>query len=78
MRSAQCTAVSAVHAARLPQASLLAMLEAHPREASRLMATLARCIAERLRATGQQLQAYDQLVASLQAEVDRLRAAARG
>ena len=75
-RSAQCTAVSQVHAARLSQAALLGMLEAHPREASKLMTALARCIAERLRATGQQLQAYDQLVASLQAEVDRLRAAA--
>ena len=77
-RSAQCTAVSPVHAARLSQPSLLAMLEAHPREASKLMTALARCIAERLRATGQQLQAYDQLAASLQVEVDRLRAAARG
>lgn len=76
-RSAQCTAVSPVHTARLSQASLQAMLDAHPREASKLMAALARCIAERLRATGQQLQAYDQLAAGLQAEVDRLRAASR-
>ena len=77
-RSAQCTAVSPVHAAGLSQASLQTLLEAHPREASKLMAALARCIAERLRATGKQLQAYDQLAASLQAEVDRLRAASRG
>ena len=76
-RSAQCTAVSPVHCARLSQQALQTLLEAHPREASRLMAALSRCIAERLRAMGQQLQAYDQLVASLQAEVDRLRAATR-
>ncbi|MEO6409624.1 MAG: cyclic nucleotide-binding domain-containing protein [Burkholderiaceae bacterium] len=76
-RSAQCTAISPVHAARLSQKSLQAMLDAHPREASKLMAALARCIAERLRATGQQLQAYDHLAGSLQAEVDQLRAAAR-
>ncbi len=74
-RSAQCTALSPVHAARLSRASLLDLLDSHPREASKLMATLARCIAERLRAMGQQLQAYDQLAVGLQAEVERLRAA---
>jgi hypothetical protein len=41
------------------------------------MIALSQRITERLRGMGQQLQVYAQLTASLQAEVDRLRAAAR-
>lgn len=76
-RSAQCTALSPVRAAGLTRASLQAMLDQHPRVAAKLMIALSQRITERLRGMGQQLQVYGQLTASLQAEVDRLRAAQR-
>ena len=74
-RSAQCTALSPVRAAGLTRKSLESMLDTHPRVAAKLMIGLSQRITERLRAMGQQLQVYGQLTASLQAEVDRLRAA---
>jgi CRP-like cAMP-binding protein len=76
-RSAQCTALSPVRAAGLSRASLQAMLDQQPRVAAKLMIALSQRITERLRGMGQQLQVYAQLTASLQAEVDRLRAAPR-
>lgn len=76
-RSAQCTALSPVRAAGLTRVSLQAMLDQQPRVAAKLMIALSQRITERLRGMGQQLQVYAQLTASLQAEVDRLRAARR-
>lgn len=76
-RSAQCTALSPVRAAGLTRVSLQAMLDQQPRVAAKLMIALSQRITERLRGMGQQLQVYAQLTASLQAEVDRLRAAPR-
>jgi len=76
-RSAQCTALSPVRAAGLTRVSLQAMLDQQPRVAAKLMIVLSQRITERLRGMGQQLQVYAQLTASLQAEVDRLRAAPR-
>ena len=76
-RSAQCTALSPVRAAGLTRAALQAMLDQQPRVAAKLMIALSQRITERLRGMGQQLQVYAQLTASLQAEVDRLRAAQR-
>lgn len=76
-RSAQVSALSPVRAAGLTRASLQALLDNHPRVAAKLMIALAQRITERLRGMGQQLQIYGELTASLQAEVDRLRAAPR-
>lgn len=76
-RSAQCTALSPVRAAGLTRSALQGMLDQQPRVAAKLMIALSQRITERLRGMGQQLQVYAQLTASLQAEVDRLRAAAR-
>jgi CRP/FNR family transcriptional regulator, cyclic AMP receptor protein len=76
-RSAQCTALSPVRAGGLSRRALEQMLETQPRIAAKLMTALSQRIAERLRAMGQQLQMYGQLTESLQAEVDRLRAARR-
>ena len=76
-RSAQCTALSPVRSAGLTRVSLQAMLDQQPRVAAKLMIVLSQRITERLRGMGQQLQVYAQLTASLQAEVDRLRAAQR-
>ncbi|MFT3820185.1 MAG: cyclic nucleotide-binding domain-containing protein [Rubrivivax sp.] len=74
-RSAQCTALSPVRAGGLSRRALETMLDTHPRAAAKLMIALSRHISERLRAMGQQLQVYGQLTASLQGELDRLRAA---
>jgi CRP-like cAMP-binding protein len=76
-RSAQCTALSPVRAAGLTRSALQAMLDQQPRVAAKLMIALSQRITERLRGMGQQLQVYADLAASLQAEVDRLRAAPR-
>ena len=76
-RSAQCTALSPVRAAGLSRQALQTLLDAHPRVAAKLMIALSQRIAERLRGMGQQLQVYADLTASLQAELDRLRAAGR-
>lgn len=76
-RSAQCTALSPVRAAVLSRHALQTLLDTQPRVAAKLMIALSQRITERLRGMGQQLQVYGQLTASLQAEVDRLRAAAR-
>jgi CRP-like cAMP-binding protein len=76
-RSAQCTALSTVRAAGLSRVALQAMLDEQPRVAAKLMIALSQRITERLRGMGQQLQVYADLTASLQAEVDRLRAAPR-
>ena len=73
----RCTALSPVRAAGLTRVSLQAMLDQQPRVAAKLMIVLSQRITERLRGMGQQLQVYAQLTASLQAEVDRLRAAQR-
>lgn len=76
-RSAQCTALSPVRAAGLSRQALQTLLDTQPRVAGKLMFVLTQRITERLRAMGQQLQMYAQLSASLQAELDRLRAATR-
>lgn len=76
-RSAQCTALSPVRAAGLSRQALQTLLDSQPRVAAKLMIVLSQRIAERLRAMGQQLQVYGQLTASLQAELDKLRAPAR-
>ena len=76
-RSAHCTALSPVRAAGLARKSFQTMLDTHPRVAAKLIIALSQRITERLRAMGQQLQVYGQLTASLQAEVDRLRAISR-
>lgn len=57
-RSASCTAIGTVVAAGLSRQALERLLDQHPRAAARLLLGLAQCLAERLRALGQQLQIY--------------------
>jgi len=73
-RSATCTAVSPVQAAGLSRLGLERLIAEHPQVAVKLLIGLASRIAERLRALGDQLRLYSQLAASLQAELERLRA----
>lgn len=69
--------MSTVRAAGLSRGALQAMLGRQPRVAAKLMIALSQRITERLRGMGQRLQVDADLTASLQAEVERLRAAAR-
>jgi len=73
-RSASCTAVSAVQAAGLSRRGLELLIDEHPRIAAKLMVGLAQRIADRLRARVQQLQIYADMNASLQQELNALRA----
>ncbi len=76
-RSATCTAVSVVTAAGLSAGGLQRLTMTHPQVATKLAIFIARNAADRLRALSEQLQMYDQLTASMQQEIDQLRAAAK-
>ena len=75
-RSTQCTAISAVQCAGLSRKGLDQLISLHPLVAARLLAEVASIIANRLRALSEQLRLYGQLTASMQREIDRLKAAA--
>ena len=72
-RSASCTATTPVRAAALSRQALQRLLEEQPAVGARLLAVIAQRIGERLRAFGDQLQMYSQLVQSLQAQLDARR-----
>lgn len=71
-RSASCVASTPVQAAALSRTGLEQLIEKYPQVAAKLLVGLATRIADRLRALGEQLQIYAELVANLQAEVTRL------
>jgi CRP/FNR family transcriptional regulator, cyclic AMP receptor protein len=72
-RSASCIAVSTVvQAAGLSHSGLELLGREHPRVAFKLMVYVARTITDRLRALGEQLHIYDQLIANLHQKVDDL------
>jgi len=72
-RSANCVAISPVHAAGLSRGGLETLVDEHPRVAAKLMIGLSQRIAERLRALGQQLQIYAGLAATPPQETGRQR-----
>lgn len=74
-RSASCTARTPVTAAALSRRALQQLLDEQPRLAAKLMIGLAKRIADRLRALGEQLQLYAQIGAQQQQELERLRGA---
>jgi CRP/FNR family transcriptional regulator, cyclic AMP receptor protein len=74
-RSANCVAVSAVQAAGLSRPGLERLIANHPQVAVKLLIGLATRISERLRALSEQLRLHAQIIAGMQAELDRLRAA---
>jgi CRP-like cAMP-binding protein len=76
-RSATCTAVSIVKAAGLSRRGLEIMIDEHPRVASKLLIGLAQRIGDRLRAMDDQIQIYAQLNATLQQQIEALRAKVR-
>jgi CRP/FNR family cyclic AMP-dependent transcriptional regulator len=73
-RSTSCTAVTPVQAAGMSQGGLELLAKDRPDVAFKLMVFMARNTATRLRALGEQLHMYDQLIANLHQEVDQLRA----
>ena len=75
-RSTNCTAVSVVQCAGLSRQGLDQLLMQHPPVAAKLLAEVASIIANRLRALSEQLRLYAQLTASMQQQIDRLKAAA--
>ena len=77
-RSTECTAVSPVQAAGLSRQGLELLIDQHPRVAAKLLAEVASIIAYRLRALSDQLHLYGRLTASMQGEIDRLKARASG
>jgi len=75
-RSTQCTAISPVQCAGLSRQGLDQLIVQQPLVAARLLAEVASIIANRLRALSDQLRLYGQLTASMQREIDRLKARA--
>jgi CRP-like cAMP-binding protein len=77
-RSTSCTAITSVETAGMSQGGLAALADEHPAVAFKLMTFLARSTANRLRALGEQLHMYDQVIADQQREIDQLRASKEG
>ncbi len=77
-RSTSCTAMTPVQAAGMSQGGLAALADEHPAVAFKLMTFMARSTANRLRALGEQLHMYDQVIADLHKEIDQLRASQKG
>lgn len=73
-RSTQCTAISPVQCAGLSREGLDQLIVQQPLVAARLLAEVASIIANRLRALSDQLRLYGELTASMQREIDRLKA----
>ena len=63
-----------MQAASLSRNGLNRLIEQRPAVAAKLMAGISQRISERLRALGEQLQMYAQLVSAQQAEIDKLKA----
>ena len=72
-RSASCVAASRIEAAALSRGALDQLIEQYPQVGAKLMVALSQRLGDRLRATGQQLGMYVQLMHSMQAEIDRLK-----
>ena len=72
-RSTSCTAITPVEAAGMSKGGLAALADEHPAVAFKLMTFMACSTANRLRALGEQLHMYDQVIADLQREVELLR-----
>lgn len=77
-RSTSCMALTPVQAAGMSLGGLAALADEHPFVAFKLMTFMARSTANRLRALGEQLHMYDQVIADLHKEIDQLRASKRG
>lgn len=71
-RSASCTASTEVHCAVLTRDALEALITEQPATAAKLMTAVAGRLADRLRESSLKLQVTNQLVLTLQEEIDAL------
>ena len=72
-RSATCVAASRIEAAVLSRGALNQLIEQHPQVGAKLMVALSQRLGDRLRATGQQIGMYVQLMQNMQIEIDGLK-----
>jgi CRP-like cAMP-binding protein len=72
-RSASCVASSRIEAAVLSRGALDQLIEQHPHVGAKLMVALSQRLGDRLRATGQQIGMYAQLMQNMQREIDGLK-----
>jgi CRP-like cAMP-binding protein len=72
-RSATCVATSRIEAAVLSRGALDQLIEQHPQVGAKLMVALSQRLGDRLRATGQQIGMYVQLMQNMQIEIDSLK-----
>lgn len=72
-RSVSCVAATRIEAAGLSREALAVLLREHPAVGAGLMTAVAKRLADRLRAAGDQLRIYAQLASDMQQEIDRLR-----
>lgn len=71
-RSVSCRAATAIEAAGLSRDALERLLRENPLVGARLMTAVAKRLADRLRAAGDQLRIYSQLVGDQQAQIHAL------
>lgn len=72
-RSASCVATSRIEAAVLSRGALDQLIEQHPQVGAKLMVALSQRLSDQLRATGQQVSMYVQLMHNMQLEIDGLK-----
>jgi len=72
-RSASCVATSRIEAAVLSRGALDQLIEQHPQVGAKLMVALSQRLSDQLRATGQQVSMYVQLMHNMQQEIDGLK-----
>jgi CRP/FNR family transcriptional regulator, cyclic AMP receptor protein len=72
-RSASCVAASRIEAAVLSRGALDQLIELHPHVSARFMVALSQRLGDRLRATGQQVGMYVQLMQNMQREIAELK-----
>jgi CRP-like cAMP-binding protein len=76
-RSASCTALTDVKLGVLPRASLLGLIESHPRVAARMMLGISTILAGRLREGNRRMRTLSQVSRALQLELDAVHAVNR-
>lgn len=72
-RSMTCVAATRIEAAGLSRDALELLLRDHPAVGARLMTAIAKRLADRLRAAGDQLRIYAQLTGDMQQQIERLK-----
>lgn len=74
-RSASCIAVTAIDVAALSRHAVARLIDIHPAVGAKFMAAVAQRLGERLRASGEQLRIYADLVAQQHDQIVALQAA---